>query len=367
MVIVTTVRTLKNRKPWVTSPRSGLANDRRCVTRRPLIGSIPCSHAAFKRDRRPTMTTAIAKRFRRFAGWKPAGTRRCTNVGAWRRVRPGHAGFLAELPAAKQQPNLLLAAVRFVCGTRHDWDDFRSAFGARNRDPRGMLRRRTQTNEPARCAVLLPMLARLPGPLALLEVGASAGLCLLPDRYGYHYEGHVHSDRSPAFPAAPRRDPGSHRGPDRLARRARSQSAGCRRPDAVTWLETLVWPDQPRAARRSPRGDRDRASRPAAHHRRRFTDRAARSCERGAARRDAGGVPHRRSRLYRRPRGARRFRRSVRDLGAVWISNEAPARISRHRRETSRSAAPGAFLLSVNGEPTAWTDPHGAWIDWISP
>ena len=49
-----------------------------------------------------------------------------------------------------------------------------------------------QTNEPQRCTVLLPAfatVARLAGgtPLALIEVGASAGLNLLFDRYGYGY------------------------------------------------------------------------------------------------------------------------------------------------------------------------------------
>jgi len=45
----------------------------------------------------------------------------------------------------------------------------------------------TQTNEPGRCASLLPLLASLPQSLALVEVGASAGLCLYPDRYSYRY------------------------------------------------------------------------------------------------------------------------------------------------------------------------------------
>jgi hypothetical protein len=36
-------------------------------------------------------------------------------------------------------------------------------------------------------AVLLPLLVSLPQPLALLEVGASAGLCLYPDVYAYRY------------------------------------------------------------------------------------------------------------------------------------------------------------------------------------
>jgi hypothetical protein len=28
--------------------------------------------------------------------------------------------------------------------------------------------------------------------------------------------------------------------------------------------------------------------------------------------------------------------------------------------------APGRFLLSMNGAPVAWTDPHGAALDWIA-
>lgn len=36
-----------------------------------------------------------------------------------------------------------------------------------------------------RAAALLLVLAQLPGPLSLIEVGASAGLCLYPDRFTY--------------------------------------------------------------------------------------------------------------------------------------------------------------------------------------
>jgi hypothetical protein len=54
-----------------------------------------------------------------------------------------------------------------------------------------ILARRTQTNEAARCAVLLPALAQLPQPLALIDAGASAGLTLLADRYSYDYAGRV--------------------------------------------------------------------------------------------------------------------------------------------------------------------------------
>jgi hypothetical protein len=59
------------------------------------------------------------------------------------------------------------------------------------------------------------------------------------------------------------------------------------------------------------------------------------------------------------------FARSVRRLGAVWISNEAPAVFPDVAAKVRASGPPGHFLLGVDGEPMAWTDPHGASIDWI--
>ena len=96
--------------------------------------------------------------------------------------------FLATLPADRRQPNLFLAAVRHLFGVPNSERQLIDIVRRKHEPIRKlMLSRTTQTNEPARCATLLPLLARLPQPLALLEVGASAGFCLLPDRYGYDY------------------------------------------------------------------------------------------------------------------------------------------------------------------------------------
>src|SRR5215813_13659968 len=92
--------------------------------------------------------------------------------------------FLGTLPAPKRQPNLLFAAARYLLGTPPEITTLRALI---RENPaalaRVMLARRTQTNEPARCATLLPALTQLPAPLALIEVDASAGLTLLFDRY----------------------------------------------------------------------------------------------------------------------------------------------------------------------------------------
>jgi len=60
------------------------------------------------------------------------------------------------------------------------------------------------------------------------------------------------------------------------------------------------------------------------------------------------------------------FAQAVHRLGAVWISNEAPGVFPAIRDRLSRFGPRGAFLLSVDGVPRAWTDPHGAWIQWIA-
>ena len=135
---------------------------------------------------------AIAKRYRRFAtveahGASPAYERLALAVAR----SPDLLAFLGSMPPDRRQPNLFLAALRHIGGVPRDASAMEAIVrgeAARLKDI--MLSRTTQTNEPARCAVLLPSLGALRQPLALIEVGASAGLCLLPDHYGYDYGRH---------------------------------------------------------------------------------------------------------------------------------------------------------------------------------
>jgi hypothetical protein len=110
-------------------------------------------------------------------------------------------GFLDALPRPKRQPNLLFAAAYYLLGHPADSTALRDLVGRRGTELAALMTaRRTQTNEPARCATLLPALAQLPGPLALIEVGASAGLTLLFDRYSYDYAGHRIAGQDPQAP-----------------------------------------------------------------------------------------------------------------------------------------------------------------------
>ena len=73
------------------------------------------------------------------------------------------AGFVASLPPDKRQPNLLFAAARYLLGAPPGIQQLRElASQSREELAQVILARRVQTNEPARCAVLLPALAAGP-------------------------------------------------------------------------------------------------------------------------------------------------------------------------------------------------------------
>ena len=279
--------------------------------------------------------------------------------------------FLATLPDAKRQPNLLFAALRQVAGTPKDWPHARTLLIAHADAVRAvMLARSTQTNEPGRCAVLLPVLARLPGPLALIEVGASGGLCLLPDRYGYDYGRHRIASPTAEAPVLACRASSNTPLPSGLPHvvwRAGLDLNPIELADAEerAWLETLVWPEQTdrlyrlRAAMAVARTDPPRVM-----HGDLLRDLPALARAAPAGARLV--VFHSAVLAYVADAVQRQaFVGAVRDLNAVWISNEAPGVFPAIRDRAARRGARGAFLLAVDGEPVAWTDPHGGAIDWL--
>ena len=99
---------------------------------------------------------------------------------------PDVLAWLQTLPERKRQANLVFAAARWHgVPAPGPYAALRDALlGDEGPIRATILERATQTNEVGRLATLYPAFASLgTRPLALLEVGASAGLCLYPDRY----------------------------------------------------------------------------------------------------------------------------------------------------------------------------------------
>jgi hypothetical protein len=273
---------------------------------------------------------------------------------------PELLAFLDRRPPRERQPNLLLAAVRIVHGVPAGFAAFKAAvLDDREAIERILATRRTQTNEPNRCAALLPLLARLPQPLALLEVGASAGLCLLPDRYAYDYAGHRVGDAAVTFPCRPENDPPLPTSLPHVAWRAGIDLApvDLHDPDAVAWLEALVWPEEQdrlrrlRAAVAIARADPPRIVRGDLVEL--LPDVAA------EAPRDATLVVfHTAVLAYLEPARREQLARRAAELGATWIACEAPGVIPA-LGDTDRG-----FLLGVDGRRVATCDSHGRWLRW---
>ncbi|WP_135301916.1 DUF2332 domain-containing protein [Haloarcula amylovorans] len=181
---------------------------------------------------------------------------------------------LAEsIPGDRQVPHVLLAAVQYLLereGT-HRLADY---YATLTDDPRApdencypvfrefcldrtdalrplLTSRRTQTNSVRRSAVLYPAIAhvaaRVAGPLALVELGPSAGLNLLFDRYRYDYDGRtVGAADSPITIESEIRggDPPLPADPPAVRSRVGLDvhPLDVTDPADADWLRSLVWP-----------------------------------------------------------------------------------------------------------------------------
>ena len=280
--------------------------------------------------------------------------------------------LLDTLPLPKRQPNLLLGAVRWHGGPADSYSSFR-AFVLSEWPVLAatMLAKRTQTNEPRRLATLLPALGQLGDqPLALLEVGASAGLCLYPDRYAYRYDSDpVLGDSTLVLGCATE---GPVPLPAALPTVAWRGGLDLNPLDVATdedvrWLEALIWPEETERfgvlreatalARRDPAqivsGDLTSD----------LVGLAAR------VPRDALLVVfHSAVLAYVDEDGRTAFRAQLAEIAAsrpiVWLANEVPGIVV--AREQVPEFGPDEFVLSRDGDPLALTESHGTRVRWLA-
>ncbi len=323
-----------------------------------------------------------AERYRAFAEVEARGMSACyERWAAGVAADPRLISLIDQLPAVKRQPNLIFSAARFHGAHPGEYPEFASWLRAHWADVAATcLTHATQTNEPGRCAVLLPALAALAGPLALIEVGASAGLCLHPDRYSYRYR-FAADDRDggermlhPADGPSPvvldctvtGPVPLPERMPDIVWRSGVDLNPLTVRNEAdVAWLDALIWPEH---------DDRRARLRAAVAVARRQPVEIVRGdlnveIEALVARAPTGAtvvVFHTAVLAYLNETDRNRFALQMSRLPVRWLSNEGqsvvPGVLELLPRAPEESSA---FILALDGEPIGLTQPHGRSLHWL--
>ncbi len=290
--------------------------------------------------------------------------------------------WLGELPVLKQQPNLVYAAARWHgLAPTAAYADLRRLLLANDGTVRAtILARATQTNEAGRLATLLPVLARIAaedGPIALVEVGASGGLTLHPDRWAYRYATPAGEVRlgAPGAPVLECAVEGPAPLPDRLPEVAWRGGLDLNPldvtdHDTARWLETLVWPEhedrrvQLRRAIEVARSDPPHLVRGDLLH---DLDPLLEE----AGRHGRVVVQHSAVVAYLEEPDRERFHDRMLERVAAgtcrWVSNEGPQVLPRVLAEAPATAgAPpvGRFVLALDGRGLAWTHGHGRSLSW---
>ncbi|MGR6742484.1 DUF2332 domain-containing protein [Microbacterium sp. F1-18] len=329
------------------------------------------------------MDAGTSRRYHAFADWARGSS---PTYAEWAEGIAGDDELterISRLGERRGQPNLVFAAARWAgCGLEPFavWRD--RLLAEWDRVAAITAERRTQTNEVGRCATLLPPLSHIEGPIALLETGTAAGLCLYPDRYAYEYSS---AEEGPLRTIVPERpdaaalpmlrcrvdDPGAipETIPDIVWRAGIDLAPiDVGDADAVAWLETLIWPgpvhderiERLRAAVDVARSDPPRIV--PGDILDRLPEVAAESPPDTTL-----VVFHSAVLLYLDAAERRRFAELVSTLGArvnrrvVWISNETAGTLPEiDGRMPQGVDATGSFIQTVDGIPVALAGQHGA-------
>lgn len=128
------------------------------------------------------------------------------------------AGALHRLVLERKAPELALhyPSVGGTAPVEDLWPAAERACREHLPELRQLMQRTVQTNEVGRSAVLYGVLGLVPGPVRLLEVGASAGLNLRCDHFAYEAGGSVVGSSPVVVPWTP---PEGHRAPVVVERR----------------------------------------------------------------------------------------------------------------------------------------------------
>lgn len=302
-------------------------------------------------------------------------------LAGWARELAGDpevVAWVAALPQVKQQPNLVFAAARWHgVPAPGPYAALRVALLEDTGPVREtILTRSTQTNEAGRLATLLPAFAfAVPtGPVALVEVGASAGLCLFPDRYDYVWTGtgELRGSGGPVLTCAAQGPvPVPARHPDVVWRGGVDlHPLDVTDDDAMAWLATLVWPEHQDRLERLRQAVAIARREPPRLHTGDLLERLPDLVDEAAA---YGTVVvfHSAVIAYLEEPDRDRFVATMTQLVGEgrchWVSNEGE-QVLPSVTETGPEVPPElmTFVLGLDGQALAWTQAHGRSIRWVA-